>query len=132
MAKIVMDERKWTLVVILLIVSGLAIYNLCNYIDRRSEHAVSFKNCTIKYYYITEEAGSDGDVNRAAENRLAHCLCKSYEHKKDTAIARKIMEIYHQNTSDIFFNTSHLKNYNKLDSVIKHREMVFDTLVLLD
>jgi hypothetical protein len=132
MTKIAMAERKWTLVVILLIVSGVAIDNLCNYIDRRSEHAVSFKNCTVKYYYLTKEAGTDEYVNRVAENRLAHCLCKSYEQKKDTAIARKIMEIYHQNTSDIFFNTSHLKNYNKLDSVIKHREMVFDTLVLLD
>ncbi|SEN54768.1 hypothetical protein SAMN05192574_103486 [Mucilaginibacter gossypiicola] len=132
MAKIVMDERKWTLVVMLLIVSGVAIYNLRNYIDRRSEHSLSFKNCNVKYYYITKEAGLDGDVNRVAENRLARCLCRSYEQKKDTAIARKIMEIYRKNTRDVFFNTSHVINYNKLDSVIKHREMVFDTLVLID
>jgi hypothetical protein len=131
MLKIVMDERKWTLVLILLMVLSVAIYNLCNYINRRSEHSVSFKNCTVKYYYLPENEGMDGDVYRAAENKLARCLCKSYELKKDTAIARQIMKIY-SSGNPVFFNVSQSKNYNKFDSILKYREMVFDTLIWAD
>jgi hypothetical protein len=52
MLKIVMDERKWTLVLILLMVLSVAIYNLCNYINRRSEHSVYYKIFTLKYFYM--------------------------------------------------------------------------------
>ena len=132
MPAIKMDERKWTLVLILLIISGIGIYYLVAYINRRSEHIVAFKACTIKYRYRADAPDMDGEENRAATGRLARCLCKLYSQKPDTVIARKIMEIYNSNGHRILFNTSHNKIYNKLDSVIKYQQMVFDTLALYD
>ncbi|MFC0512664.1 hypothetical protein ACFFGT_00575 [Mucilaginibacter angelicae] len=132
MPKIIMDERKWTLAVILLLLSCIGIYNLYNYINRRSERAVSFKNCTIKYQYRMDSPDMDGEEYRAATGRLASCLCKSYSQKPDTAIARKIMEIYNSQGQHILFNTAHIKNYSKLDSIIKYQKSVFDTLALYD
>ncbi|MET3500609.1 hypothetical protein ABIC45_002200 [Mucilaginibacter rubeus] len=127
-----MNERKWTLTVILLIALGIGIYNLINCINKRSMQTVSFKNCTENYYYSTQWPGMEGDEDHAAKGRLARCLCQSYLQKPDTAISRKIMEIYNSDGRRILFNTSHNKNYNKLDSIIKYRKMAFDTLALYD
>lgn len=132
MPKIKMDERKWTLVVILLIVSSIGIYNLAVYIDRRSEHSVTFKNCTIKYYYRVDAPDMDGEEDRAAIGRLAQCLCESYAQNPDTAIAQKIIELYNTDSNHTLFNTSNNKNYNKLDSIIKYRKEVFTTYALYD
>lgn len=74
----------------------------------------------------------DGEENRAANGRLALCLCKIYRQKPDTTTARKILELYDNSGHRGLFNTSHNRKYNKLDSVIKYRKMVFDTLALYD
>lgn len=132
MPNIIMDERKWTLVVILMLAAGIGIYNLCNYINRRSEHAVSFKNCAIKYQYRMDSPDMDGDEDHATTGRLARCLCKSYLQKPDTSVARKIIEIYNSQGQHILSNTVHSKTYSKLDSIIKYQKSVFDTLALYD
>jgi hypothetical protein len=74
----------------------------------------------------------DGEEHRAATGRLARCLCKSYSQKPDTAVARKIIEIYNSQGQHILFNTVHSKNYSRLDSIIKYQKSVFDTPALYD
>jgi hypothetical protein len=122
-----MNKGEWIFVSILILTAGMLVYS---HFYKTIPHTLSYSGCTIKYY-LTDPSKA-GMVYNATENKLALCLCKSYQQKKDTPIARKIMDMYNSNGNKIFFNTLHSKSYNKLDSILKHREMVFDTLVLLD
>ncbi|AYL94587.1 hypothetical protein [Mucilaginibacter celer] len=126
------NKKKWLLIILLLVALGIGTCKLVNNMSERQVQTITFKNCTENYYYSTKWPDMEGEEDYAARGRLAVCLCQSYSEKADTAIARKIMEIYNNDGRHILFNTSQDKNYNKLDSVIKYRKMVFDTVAQYD
>ncbi|EHQ30030.1 hypothetical protein [Mucilaginibacter paludis] len=131
-----MEERKTAAVVLgifVLIALGLII------ILRQKQHhqaqalfattkTISFKTCTIRYKYWNK--GLMGDIERAAQNELALCLCDSYRQQRDTAVANRIMRIYKRYGNH--YGPDSLSLYNSVDSLIKNRNRVLDTLVLAD
>lgn len=127
-----MDKKRWMVAAIILITLGIGICIVIRRNIKPEIQTITFKNCTVNYHYSTEWPNMEGEFDHAAKGRLAICLCQSYSYNSDTAVARKIMEIYNNDGRHILFNTAHSKNYNKLDSVIKYRKMVFDTVAQLD
>ncbi len=100
---------------------------------------LSFKSCRVTYqqysggehelyagHYMTDEMELE-----AAQRKLALCLCEQYMLTKDTAIRNKIIELY--NEKETYFTPSEeIIKTNNIDSIIRHRQDLFDTTIMID
>jgi hypothetical protein len=97
----------------------------------RSTHTLKFKNCTIRFKY--DGIGTDVDIYRANQSRLALCLCNSYKQNPNAAVKHKIINIYRQYNRYSDYDTLIVqKHHIKFDSILKYKNGAFDTLVLVD
>jgi hypothetical protein len=121
-----MEERK-TAAIVLGIIGLVVIFFtvILPEIRFRSTQTVSFKNCRIQFKYWDKDYVTD--INRVAQNKLALCLCNSYQIKPDTAVANHIIQIYKQ-----FDNYDSIRFNYTIDSIIKHKKTVLDTTVSID
>ena len=120
-----MEERRtaaWVLGIIGLGVIFFAV--ILPEIRFRSIQTISFKNCTVHFEYW--DKGLVPDIYRAAQNKLGLCLCNIYQQKPDTSIGNRIIQIYRQ-----YGNNDDSTRYN-VDSIIKYKNAVLDTLILVD
>ncbi len=76
-----MEERK-TAAIVLSIVALIGIYFfvVVPYINLKKAHTISFKGCTISFYY-RYSVDTTEDAYNAAQNQLGLCLCKAYDKK---------------------------------------------------
>ncbi|GAB3922248.1 hypothetical protein [Mucilaginibacter myungsuensis] len=118
-----MEELKTTAVLISVILIASLIY----WIWPKTTEALSFKGCKVEY--ILENDGLDDDLVRTAHNKLALCLCKKYLVKKDEQVARQIMDIYQKYGGHFNDSSGTLRN---IDSVVKYRSSLLDTLIMRD
>ena len=122
-----MEERK-TAVVVLSIIAliFIALFYVMPKKTNEETQTVSFKGCAIHFNYF--EQGLEADIERAANNKLALCLCDTYRRKLDSSISNRIIQIYRKYNMD----SDSARINNNLDSIIKYRKTVLDTLILLD
>jgi hypothetical protein len=59
-------------------------------------------------------------------------LCHLYDKKPDTALAKKIMDIYIKYGALNELDTVNHSRYNNLDTVLKYRDKAFDPKILWD
>lgn len=123
-----MEERKTAAIVIgvvaLIVIFITAILPEARY---RGTQTVAFRDCAVHFNYNSEASGAD--IYRAAQNKLALCLCNSYLQKPDTALSNHIIQIYRQYGNRYLDS---LGRFNNVDSIIKHKNELLDTLVLID
>jgi hypothetical protein len=123
-----MEERKVAAIVLSIIALIIIFFTaVLPEIRYRGTQTISFKTCTVRFKYF--DKGLIVDAGRAANNKLALCLCNVYAHKPDTAVANQILRIYKQygDMDSLSFGYK----YN-LDSLLKNKKTVFDTLILVD
>ncbi len=119
-----MKERKvaaWVLGVISLIV--IFFTAVWPEIRLRQTQVISFSGCEVRF------DGTIPDIYRVSQNKLGHCLCNLYRQKPDTSVGHRIIQIYQE-----FGNHDHDSPIlrNNVDSIIKHKSEVLDTLLALD
>jgi hypothetical protein len=98
---------------------------------------LSFDKCKIVYtkyvggqkklyqgHYITDEMELE-----SARRKLALCLCDKYIQSHDSNLKAKIIEIYH--TKENYFGKALGKDL-PFDSIVAHKDEVFDPTVLID
>ncbi|TWJ03366.1 hypothetical protein JN11_00904 [Mucilaginibacter frigoritolerans] len=119
-----MEERK-TAAIVLPIIALIILFFTVIFPEIRKPQTISFKSCKVQVEYFT---GLEEDANRATNNKLALCLCDLYVHNPDSAIASQILKIYRE------YGTHDSTSYGRdsLNSIIKNKKTVFDTLILLD
>ena len=121
-----MEERKTAAIVLgILGVVVLFFTVILPWIRFHSTQTISFKNCTVHFDYWDKDYVTD--IDRVAHNKLALCLCDSYQQKPDTAVANNIVQIYKQ-----YDNYDSTRFTYTIDSVIKHKKMVLDTTIAVD
>lgn len=126
-----MEERKTAAIVLSILALIVLFFSvIMPYINFRRSHTLLIKTCKIDFNYIYSIDTADDGV-RAAQNKLALCLCHLYDKKKDTAVAKQILKIHQQyGTSVSPDSTGHLRY--SLDSILKYRKKAFDTTILFD
>ncbi|MDP9078455.1 MAG: hypothetical protein M3O71_13565 [Bacteroidota bacterium] len=126
-----MEERK-TAAIVLSIIALITIFYtaILPEIRYRSTQTISFKTCSIDFKYV--DKGLVTDVYRAANNKLALCLCGAYQQKHDTAIANRIFKIYREYGSHYGVDSVSNRSNRNIDSIIRNRKAIFDTLILID
>lgn len=67
----------------------------------------------------------------AAQRKLALCLCEQYILTKDTTIRDKIIELYNDKET-CFTPSEEIIKTNNIDSIIQHRQDLFDTTIMID
>ena len=124
-----MEERK-TAAVVLGILALIVIFFtvILPWINDNSTQTLAFKNCAVHFKYSRREPGPD--LYCASQNKLAHCLCKSYQQNPDTAVSNHIIKIYREYGNH--YGADRIRRYTNIDSIIKHKSDVLDTLVLVD
>jgi hypothetical protein len=126
-----MEERKTAAIVLSIIALIVIFYTaILPEIRYRGAQTISFKSCTVHYKYF--DKGLVPDADRAANNKLALCLCNSYTQKRDTGVAKQILKIYRGYGSHHGSDSISYTHRGNLDSIIKERKTVFDTLISLD
>ena len=124
-----MEERKtaaWVLGVIAMIVIFFTV--ILPEIRIRATQTVSFNKCTVNFEYWSKDL--ETDIYNAAQNKLGLCLCQVYKQKPDTSVGNRILQIYRN-----YGNHNHgdsVQLYNNIDSIIKYKSVILDTLVLVD
>jgi hypothetical protein len=124
-----MEKRK-TAAIVLGIISLVIIFFtvVLPELRFRGTQTLSFKNCTVHFKY--EGPGLVTDIYSASQNKLALCLCNSYQQKPDTVVANRIIKIYQQYGNHYSYDSVRINN--NIDSIIKHKSVVLDTLILID
>jgi hypothetical protein len=126
-----MEERKTAAIVLLIIALIVFFFTvILPEIHYRGTHTLTFKSCTVHYHYINKGLVDDGD--RAANNQLALCLCKAYMKKPDTTISKKLLDTYRKYGSHSRTDSVSYLQGGRLDSIIKNKEAIFDTTILID
>jgi hypothetical protein len=124
-----MEERK-TAAIVLSIVALIFIYLIVirPYIDLKRAHTVSFKNCSVSFYY-RYNVDTIEDAYSSAQDSLALCLCKAYDKKADSVIGKQIMKIYLKYGNIDNLDTINHSRYHTLDTILKHRNITFNTKI---
>ena|ERR1700749_5101585 len=123
-----MEERKIAAIILSIIALIVIFFTaVLPEIRYRSTQTISFKTCTVRFKYF--DKGLIADAGRAANNKLALCLCDVYAHRPDTVVANQILKIYKEYGDRDSLSFDH--KYN-LDSLIKNKKTVFDTTILVD
>jgi hypothetical protein len=126
-----MEERKTAAIVLSVLVLIVIFFTMIlPYIRHKGTQTLSFNACTIHFEYF--DKGLEDDTYRAAKNKLALCLCNVYQKKPDTAVANQILGIYRLYGNHNGVDSASYNRTTNLDSIIKNKSMVFDTLVYVD
>jgi len=127
-----MEERKTAAWVLGTLGSAIAFFAfILPEIIHKSTHTFKFKDCTILFKY--DGIGSDVDIYRANQNRLALCLCNSYKQNSDTSVKQKIIDIYKEYDRYSEYDSLIVhKHHIRFDTILKYKYRAFDTLVLVD
>ena len=124
-----MEERRTAVWVLGIIGLGIIFFTvILPEIRFRSTQTISFKNCIVHFKYW--DKGLVPDIYRISQNKLGHCLCSIYKQKPDTSVGNHIIQIYQQYGNHHNYDSIRLRN--NVDSIIKHKNAVLDTLVLID
>jgi hypothetical protein len=125
-----MEERR-TAAIVLSILALITIFFtvVLPFIRSKQTQTLIFRGCKVQYKYSKEVPGDD--LDRAENNKFALCLCGLYMQKPDTSVGNKILSIYRQ--YDKGTNTTDGLEYDKnLNSLIKNRKALLDTLISID
>ncbi len=121
-----MEERRVAAIVLSIVALIFwIIFWLLPYIDLKKEHTLSFKTCSVRFHYSHDIDMHEADYT-IAKTQLVMCSCSLYLHKPDTATARFIMDFYKEHGHNPSPDSIHLSQYNKLDSIIKYRDIALD------
>jgi hypothetical protein len=126
-----MEERRtaaWVLGILALIIIFFTI--ILPKIKHSGRQTLAFKNCVVHFKYNIP--GGDADIYRANQNRLALCLCDSYQKNSGTATRYKIIEIYKDYDRYNHYDSTIVNSHYSIDSIIKHKSAVFDTVVVVE
>lgn len=127
-----MEERRTAAIVLSVLGFIVLVFTvIVPYINLKRTYAISYRACSISFQYEHSIDTAD-EGYKAAQNKLALCLCKAYDKKPDTAVARKIMLLYNKCGVSACQDTFGHASYNNLDSVLKYREQVFNPVILID
>jgi hypothetical protein len=126
-----MDERKWTGVIIcILILGGLLIYSV-SYWNKKRLHTLAYKDCKVHFHYYYNVDTTDM-AYPIANNKLALCLCQAYIKTKNKGTAGRIMEIYKAYDVPFGIDSSKYGGHPGIDTILKYKTKVFDTVISLD
>jgi hypothetical protein len=117
----------------------LVAFALCFlFSNRETTKTLSFKKCKIDYHQY-----SKGEIelypghfmtnemeHEEALRRLGFCLCKYYAKTKDTSVSEKIIELYKRKYN--WFPSYTKQGRQPVDSIVKYKELIFDTVLLID
>jgi len=124
-----MEERRTAAWVLGIIGLGVIFFTVVlPQIRFRSTQTISFKSCTVHFKYW--DKGLVPDIYSASQNKLGLCLCSTYEQKPDTSVGNRIIQIYRQYGNHYRYDSVRIGN--NIDSIIKYKNAVLDTLVLID
>jgi hypothetical protein len=106
--------------------------------NRATTELLSFKDCKISYHQYSKGeielyAGhfwTNEMEHEQALRRLGFCLCKYYMQSKDTSVSKKIIELYERKYD--YFPSYTKQGRKPIDSILKYKEIVFDTVLLID
>lgn len=132
-----MQDRKIIYIAFgIIILVTFAFYFLFS--NRETSKTLSFKDCKIDYrqyskgeielyegHFMTNEM-----EHEQALRRLGFCLCKYYVQTKDTSAREKIIELYKRKYN--YFPSYTKQGRQPIDSIVKYKELVFDTVLLID
>ena len=126
-----MEERKTAAIVLSIIALIIIFFTvILPEIKYRGIQTVSFKTCIVHYEYF--DRGLVDDAELAANNKLALCLCDAYQQKHDTVIANRIFKIYREDGSHYGVDSVSYRSNRNIDSIIRNKKAIFDTLILID
>lgn len=124
-----MEERKTAAIVLGILALALLFFTIIlPAIRYHGTQTIAFRGCTVKYKYWN--SGLVPDIDRVSQNKLALCLCNIYQQKPDTAVRNRIIKIYKQYGK--YTRDDSLRFNNNIDSIIKNKYAVLDTLILID
>ncbi len=112
---------------------GLVVVLVCgwHYYDLKRLHTLTYGRCAVRFRYL--QAVDSADMAYvAAQSELAICLCESYLKRKNPVDSGKIMSLYHQYGTPFNPDSSQKATYQRLDSIAKYRETIFDKIGYLD
>ena len=123
-----MEERK-TAVIVLGIVAVIIIFITVIIPETRfrGTKIIAFRNCSVSFHY--DDKDDTSNIRGISQKKLALCLCNTYGQKPDTALSNRIIQIYRQYGNRYIDS---LGLYNNIDSIIKHKSELLDTMILLD
>jgi hypothetical protein len=130
------SKQVFYIVSVAIILVAFALYLLSS--NRETTKFLSFKECKIDYHQY-----SKGEIelyeghfmtnemeHEQALRRLGFCLCKYYMQTKDTSVNDKIIELYKRKYN--YFPSYTKQERQPVDSIVKYKEIVFDTVLLID
>jgi hypothetical protein len=107
------------------------LFVIIPYINLKKTYTLSYKTCTVEFKYHYEIDTAD-DAYHLAQNKLGLCLCNAYLKRPDTATANEIMKMYKKYGRNACPDTINSAKYNNLDSILKYRNIAFDTRYMWD
>jgi hypothetical protein len=124
-----MEERKTAAWVLGVIGLGIIFFTVVLPAIRfRSTQTISFQSCTVHFQF--SEKYDAADIYGASQNKLGVCLCNIYKQKPDTSISNQIIKIYKKYGNHYLYDSVRL--YNNIDSIMKYKDKLFDTVVQVD
>jgi hypothetical protein len=126
-----MEERNTAAVVLgILALAALFFAFVLPWINFRKSHTISYKNCHVSYSYMYQaDTVDDGYI--AAENKLSLCICSFYDTTRSAFAKTEIMKRYKKYGPTNDLDTFRKAPYN-FDSVLKYRNKIFDTTIMVD
>jgi hypothetical protein len=126
-----MEERKTAAIVLCILALAVIVFTvIIPYINHNKTQTIQFKSCTVHFEYHRHLV-PDEDFYRAAQNKLALCLCGVYQ-PNDKATTNRIIKIYKEFGTPVGPDTSYTIKNSGVDTILKYRRMAFDTLILVD
>ncbi len=113
-----------TLVGIMLFTGGLAYGIGCWNLER--VHTLSSGPCHVKFNYQIDIDSLD-EGYQLANRKLARCLCQAYKAGVQHIDSIYIMHLYQKYGTPLSYLHLSANPKNILDTVVKHRQVVFDT-----
>ena len=109
----------------------------CSSENKETIQDLSFKNCKVSYPQFSKggkvlyegHSISNEWYLESAKRELANCLCEKYLQNPDEETKVKILEIF--KAKEKFFSKAYPKNL-PFDSILKHRNEIFEYEILID
>ena len=109
----------------------------CSSENKETIHYLSFKKCKVSYPQFSKgkkvlyegHSISNEWYLESAKRELANCLCEKYLQNPDEETKVKILEIF--KAKEKFFSKAYPKNL-PFDSILKHRNEIFEYEILID
>lgn len=89
---------------------------------------LSFRTCNVHFQYF--DKAYDRDVYNTSQNKVGLCLCNLYRQKPDNVLKKQIIHIYRQYGNHYAYDSTLINN--NIDSIIKHKSVVLDTVFVVE